>query len=224
MPEEDTEEDSAESGPAQAKREKSITRKIKNASILLTGLFIDTTLIMHIICYVISLSLIEGSSCFLYNIDKKRNGGLFMKKLILILMILAVCVLSACASKNENVFSKNEVSVSSSDTESSTDYIFIVLSPEEAKEMMEKEENIIILDVREKDEYKEGHIEGAIQLSYLDIEKKASKVLPDKNQIILVYCRSGNRSKIASETLVNLGYTNIYEFGGIIDWPYDIVK
>ena len=98
------------------------------------------------------------------------------------------------------------------------------ITPQKAKEIMDSEENIIILDVREQDEFDEGHIKGAILLSYTETESRAEELLPDKNQQILVYCRSGRRSKIASETLAKLGYTNVKEFGGIIDWPYEIER
>ena len=70
----------------------------------------------------------------------------------------------------------------------------------------------------------DGHIEGAIMIPEYEIAKRAEKELPDKDALILVYCRSGRRSKIASEELARLGYTNVKEFGGIIDWPYEIVK
>ena len=87
---------------------------------------------------------------------------------------------------------------------------------------MDSEEGYIILDVRTQEEYDEGHILGAIVISHEEIEEKAEDVLTDKDQLILVYCRSGRRSKIAAEALVELGYTNIKEFGGIIDWPYEV--
>jgi rhodanese-related sulfurtransferase len=76
--------------------------------------------------------------------------------------------------------------------------------------------------VRTREEYDQGHIPGAIVISHDEIGEKAEKVLTDKNQLILVYCRSGRRSKIAAELLVELGYTNILEFGGINDWPYKV--
>ena len=93
-----------------------------------------------------------------------------------------------------------------------------------AKNIMDSGEDFIILDVREQDEYDSGHIPGSILIPYREIEEKAIEVLPDKDRQILVYCRSGRRSKIASQSLAKLGYTNIKEFGGIIDWPYEIVK
>ena len=76
--------------------------------------------------------------------------------------------------------------------------------------------------MRTQEEYDEGHIPGAIVISHEEIAEKAEGVLTDKNQLILVYCRSGRRSKLAAEALVELGYTNIKEFGGIIDWPYEV--
>ena len=93
----------------------------------------------------------------------------------------------------------------------------------EAKQRMEAEENYIILDVRTEEEFAAGHIPGAILIPDYDIETVAPTRLPAKSQMLLIYCRSGRRSKLASETLAAMGYTNIYEFGGIIDWPYNVV-
>ena len=94
----------------------------------------------------------------------------------------------------------------------------------EAKALMDSESNYIIIDARTQSEYDEGHIPGAILIPEYEIAARAEKELPDKDQLILVYCRSGRRSKIAAEELVKLGYTNIKEFGGIIDWEYETVK
>ena len=98
------------------------------------------------------------------------------------------------------------------------------ITAEEAKTIMDTETDYIIIDARTQQEFDEGHIEGAILIPEYEIAERAEKELPDKDQLILVYCRSGRRSKIASGELVNLGYTNVKEFGGIIDWPYEIVK
>ena len=98
------------------------------------------------------------------------------------------------------------------------------ISGAEAKALMDSESGYIILDTREQYEYDEGHIPGAILIPYDEIADSAEKELSDKDQLILVYCRSGRRSKIAAEELVKLGYTNVKEFGGIIDWEYEIVK
>ena len=98
------------------------------------------------------------------------------------------------------------------------------ITAEEAKKIMDSGEEYILLDVREQEEFEQGHIPGAILIPYTEIDAKAGEMLPDKDALILVYCRSGRRSKIASESLVNLGYTNVKEFGGIIDWPYETEK
>ena len=129
-----------------------------------------------------------------------------MKKLIFLL--LAVLLLAACGQDKEN----NQGAV------------YMNITAEEAKEIMDSEEGYIILDVRTQEEYDQGHIPGAILIPNTEIEEKAEGVLTDKNQLILVYCRSGRRSKIAAEALAELGYTNIKEFGGIIDWPYEVEK
>ena len=95
------------------------------------------------------------------------------------------------------------------------------ITQEAAKEMVESQE-VIILDVREQDEYDSGHIPGAVLLPVGTIDDTtAAQVIPEKDSTVLVYCRSGNRSKTASAALADLGYTNIYELGGINTWPYD---
>ena len=98
------------------------------------------------------------------------------------------------------------------------------ISGVKAKALMDSESGYIIIDARTQSEYDEGHIPGAILISEYEIADRAENELPDKDQLILVYCRSGRRSKIAAEELVKLGYTNVKEFGGIIDWKYEIVK
>ena len=98
------------------------------------------------------------------------------------------------------------------------------ISGAEAKALMDSESGYIIIDARTQEEYDEGHIPGAILIPEYEIADRAENELHDKNQLILVYCRSGRRSKIAAEELVKLGYTNVKEFGGIIDWEYEIVK
>lgn len=99
----------------------------------------------------------------------------------------------------------------------------IKIDAKTAKSMMETESDFIILDVRTQEEYNEGHIANAVLLPNDQIGDKASDVLPDKDQMILIYCRSGNRSGQALEKLAELGYTQLYDFGGIIDWPYEVV-
>ena len=126
-----------------------------------------------------------------------------MKKLIWI--VLALLVLSACGQDKENT----------------REAVYVNITAQEAKKIMDTERNYIILDTRTQAEYDEKHIPGAIVISHDEIKEKAETVLRDKDQLILVYCRSGRRSKLAAEDLVELGYTNIKEFGGIIDWPYE---
>ena len=95
------------------------------------------------------------------------------------------------------------------------------ISQEEAKEMMDTQE-VLILDVREQSEYDSGHIPDVLLPVGTITEESAAEVIPDKDTTVLVYCRSGNRSKTAAKALADLGYTNIYEFGGITTWPYDV--
>ena len=123
----------------------------------------------------------------------------------LIFLLLAVMLLTACGQDKEN----------------DQGAVYVNITAEEAKQIVDTEEGYIILDVRTQEEYDQGHIPGAIVISHEEIAEKAEKVLTDKDQLILVYCRSGRRSKIAAEALVELGYTNIKEFGGITDWPYE---
>jgi rhodanese-related sulfurtransferase len=108
------------------------------------------------------------------------------------------------------------------DKENKQEAVYVNITAEQAKEIMDSQKDYIILDTRAQEEYDEGHIPGAILIPHDEILEKAESVLTDKDQLILVYCRSGRRSKLAAEDLVKLGYTNIKEFGGIIDWPYEI--
>ena len=96
------------------------------------------------------------------------------------------------------------------------------ITAEEAKKLMDSESSYVILDVRTQEEYDQGHIPGAVLIPDYEIEQAAQGMLPDKDQLILVYCRSGRRSKNAAQVLAELGYTNIKEFGGILDWPYEV--
>ncbi len=100
--------------------------------------------------------------------------------------------------------------------------MYTQISPEEAKDLQNK--GNLIIDVRETNEYAAGHIAGAKNAPLSALEESIALVSPDKNAPILIYCQSGRRSKIASSALVELGYTAVYEFGGIIDWPYEIVQ
>ncbi len=127
-----------------------------------------------------------------------------MKKLVLLL--LAVMQLTACGQAKEK----------------DQGVVYMNITAAEAKQIMDSQEGYMILDVRSQSEYDEGHIPGAILIPNTEIEERAEESLPDKDQLILVYCRSGRRSKMAAEILAELGYTNVREFGGIIDWPYEV--
>ncbi|MBQ8912025.1 MAG: rhodanese-like domain-containing protein [Clostridia bacterium] len=97
------------------------------------------------------------------------------------------------------------------------------ITQQQAKEIMDSEQPHVILDVREENEFAQGHIPGAILLPHEKIQQLAPTLRPDKNALILVYCRRGRRSKIAAEALADMGYSNVKEFGGILDWKYEIV-
>jgi rhodanese-related sulfurtransferase len=96
------------------------------------------------------------------------------------------------------------------------------ITPAEAQDMMG--EDAVILDVRTQEEYAEGHIPDALLLPDTELKQRAEELLPDKDQTILVYCRSGRRSASAAKLMVELGYTEVYDFGGILDWTGEVVK
>ncbi|MBR3668274.1 MAG: rhodanese-like domain-containing protein [Ruminococcus sp.] len=98
------------------------------------------------------------------------------------------------------------------------------ISQQEAAEMMERDDGHIIVDVRRQDEYDAGHIPGAVLIPNETISDEKPELLPDTGQIILIYCRSGNRSKQASQKLADMGYINVYEFGGINTWPGELTQ
>lgn len=128
-----------------------------------------------------------------------------MKKLF-ILLALALMLLPACGQTSQD----------------GQKAVYVNITAEEAKKIMDTETDYVILDVRTQEEYDQGHIPGAIVIPDTEIRARAEEVLTDKDQMILVYCRSGRRSKNAAQILVELGYTNIQEFGGILDWPYEV--
>ena len=137
-----------------------------------------------------------------------------MKKYMnLFFIVFVILVLAGCSNNNTNNTENLESKKNS----------YTQISMEEAVKMMEEESDYIILDVRRPDEFAEKHIPNAINVPNETIGKDEIPELPNKEQLILVYCRSGNRSKQASEKLVKLGYTNIYEFGGINDWTGETV-
>ncbi|MGB8451788.1 MAG: rhodanese-like domain-containing protein [Anaerocolumna sp.] len=128
------------------------------------------------------------------------------KNLLIVLLILIIITLSGCGTDKD-----------------SSDSGYTKITAKEAKEMMDQDSTITILDVRTEEEYNTGHIEGAILIPDTEISDKAEETLTDKSAAILVYCRSGRRSALAAADLVELGYSKVYDFGGITDWEYDIV-
>ena len=142
------------------------------------------------------------------NLSRKKTV-LIMKKFLAILILIITCtaILYGCTSGGENKMENS----------------YEQITPAEAKEIMDNETGYVILDVRTQEEFDDAHIDGAILIPDYEISANAESVLKDKNQLILVYCRSGRRSKLAASELVTLGYTNVKEFGGIIDWPYGTV-
>lgn len=135
-----------------------------------------------------------------------------MKKIILLIIIVIIIIIGVVFKMNKKEKSiENEVVIKH-------------VSMNDIVQIMEENENYIILDVRTQAEYNQGHIPNAICIPNETIDESVVNKLSDKNQMILVYCRSGNRSKQAAEKLKKLGYTNLIEFGGIIDWKGEIER
>ena len=128
-----------------------------------------------------------------------------MRKIIL-MILLSVMLLTSCAMEDAAKTAEG----------------YRIITAQEAKEIMDTREDYILLDVRTQSEYDAGHIPGAILIPNTEIAQRAEQELPNKDQLILIYCRSGNRSKQAAKILADMGYTDVREFGGIRDWPYDV--
>ena len=139
---------------------------------------------------------------------------MIMRRIVILLMAAFLFQLAGCSSKAKGPVMDGDGMVRS----------YSQISQEEAKQMMEKDDGHVVVDVRRQDEYDAGHIPGAILIPNESIGTEQPDELPDLDQVILIYCRSGNRSKQAAQKLFDMGYTNIYEFGGINDWTGEIVK
>ena len=140
-------------------------------------------------------------------------GGKMKRIFYIIFVVTVLYTFAACSSP---------VETSKTDDNTNQEKIsYKNISPKEAKERLDSVQDIILLDVRTVGEYKEKHIPGSLLVPVDVIEDEAQVKLPDKNAIIFVYCRSGNRSVTASKALVQMGYRNVYNLGGIIDWPYE---
>ena len=139
----------------------------------------------------------------------REDVEIIMRKIVCKVLSALLCIFSFVGCNQKETAMKNT---------------YEQITPAEAKEIMDTEQNYIILDVRTEEEFAEGHVKDAILIPDTEITEKAEGILTDKEQQILVYCRSGRRSKNAANQLVELGYSNVKEFGGIIDWPYGTTK
>ena len=137
------------------------------------------------------------------------------------MLAISLSLFSFCACGDKNT---GEGTTENSAENTTVSITYEQISQDEAKRIMDTEEGYVIIDARAEEEFSEGHIEGAILIPEYEIAERAEREIPEKDTLILVYCRSGRRSKIASDALVQLGYTNVKEFGGIIDWQFEIVK
>ena len=135
-----------------------------------------------------------------------------MKKLILMILFIVIIIICICIL----MVRKSKIAEESNGIKH--------VSMDEIVKIMKESENYIILDVRTIEEFNEGHIKDAICIPNETIDENVTEELPDKDQLILIYCRSGNRSKQAANKLKDLGYTNLIEFGGIKDWKGEVVK
>ncbi|MBQ7574517.1 MAG: rhodanese-like domain-containing protein [Clostridia bacterium] len=135
-----------------------------------------------------------------------------MKKFLTLIFMCTAMTLTGC--RAFNVYDRDGMVRENTYTQ---------ISQDEAKAMMSSDSGYVIVDVRTVDEFSSGHIPNAICIPNEDITTSKPELLPDINQEILVYCRSGRRSKEASQKLADIGYTNVYEFGGIIDWTGEVV-
>jgi len=160
-----------------------------------------------------------------------------MKRIFILIFPVVLCFLYSCSANNTNNTGNKSADNNSagsaaavsgvnnpSETDGAAEAVYHSISPEDAKKMMDENSSYIILDVRTDAEYKDKHIPDAILIPNDQIKDRAETELPDKNALIFVYCRSGVRSSNASHALVDMGYTNIYDIGGIINWPYDTVS
>ena len=152
-----------------------------------------------------------------------------MKRLLLVIasltFLLAACGEStppdsSAAGSNGDILSTENLTDAAGDDSA----VYKKITAEEAIRIMDEDEPHILLDVRTEDEYSELRIDGAMLIPHTDVKSRAPENLRDKNATILVYCRSGIRSAAASESLAQMGYINVYDMGGIIDWPYETVS
>ncbi len=144
----------------------------------------------------------------------KGMGYNIMKLFIVVMVIVIASIFTGCSSTTTKIKDTG----SNAEIKTST---YKNISPKEAKARLDSEKGIVLLDVRTQEEYAEKHIPNSLLIPVDVIEKEAPSKLTDKNAVIFVYCRSGRRSVTASEALIKMGYTNVYNLGGINDWPYE---
>jgi len=138
-----------------------------------------------------------------------------MRKIFFIFLVITVIILGGCLNYEGHALS--------AETNVAQAVKYQKITPGEAKQIMDDGEEFILLDVRTEEEFETIRIEGAVLIPNYEIKERASDELPDKDARILIYCRSGGRSSQAAMDLINMGYTNVFDFGGIIDWPYETV-
>lgn len=132
--------------------------------------------------------------------------------ILILSLLLTTLLISGCAEKS---VSKELTTVSGS---------YEKIDPAQAKEMLESDPTVILVDVRTKEEYETGHIPNSLLLPQENMASLVDKMLPDKEKKIIVYCRSGRRSALAANQLIEAGYKQVFDLGGILDWPYEVVK
>ena len=148
-----------------------------------------------------------------------------MRRIVILLLavLLGAAVFSACSTKPQQDISESPPEIVQPESISPEEIVQPEsISPEEAYKRLESEEDIILLDVRNQGEYEEQHIPGSILIPVNELEKRAEAELTDKDADIIVYCASGKRSTSAANILAGLGYSKVYNMGGIMDWPYEV--
>ncbi|MGD1821947.1 MAG: rhodanese-like domain-containing protein [Pleomorphochaeta sp.] len=139
------------------------------------------------------------------------------KKTLILISIIFIIILTP-------VFASGNQEKNTNENETQIEIKYNKISAEEAKSIFDSNNEAIIIDVRTEEEFNSSHIPNAINIPLSTIEEEVLKQYPNKDQTLYLYCRSGNRSSQAARILMNNGYYNIYDFGGIIDWPYEVVK
>jgi rhodanese-related sulfurtransferase len=155
--------------------------------------------------------------------QKKHRSGIIRASLLLAVLLVFTGGCGGAVQGIPTTLPEPVASVAPAAASSAGQAVYRRITAEEAKKMMDAG-GVIVVDVRTPEEFAEGHIEDAVLLTDSDIPAKAVEVLPDKAATILVYCRSGRRSELAAQKLVEMGYTGIHDFGGILDWPFEVVK